>query len=126
MSMSKHTCIICRSYRPGNWPDCIMAAFCSCQRCPNRSELLRNLSTQRKTQPSSRDCRDLVVKSCTQSSKQRCTSLPYICSIDGRFSFHSNNKKIRWDACPVVEKKTFQQGLKGRWFYFRQQRSYKY
>ena len=65
-------------YRPGSWPLCIMAAFCSWKRSPSRAELLRYLSTQRRTQPSSRATKDLVVKSLTQSSKQRCTRREYI------------------------------------------------
>lgn len=74
-------------YRPGSWPLCIMAAFCSWKRSPRRAELLRNLSTQRSTQPSSRATRDLVVKSLTQSSKQRWTSLEYICGAESAVVF---------------------------------------
>lgn len=70
------TCI--NIYRPGSWPLCIMAAFCSWKRSPSRAELLRYLSTQRRTQPSSREIKDFVVKSLTQSSKQRCTRREYI------------------------------------------------
>lgn len=58
-------------YLPGSCPDCIMAAFCSWNLIPKRSLPLRYLSTQRMTQPSSREIRDLVVKSLTQSSKHR-------------------------------------------------------
>ena len=65
------------NYRPGIWP-CIIAAFCSWKRSFKRADPLRDLSTQRSTQPSSRETRDLVVKSLTQSSKQRWTSLEYI------------------------------------------------
>lgn len=64
--------------RPGNCPDCIIAAFCSWNRSPNLAELLRYLSTQRSTQPSSLATRDFVVKSLTQSSKQRCMRREYI------------------------------------------------
>lgn len=66
------------AYRPGIWPLCIIAAFCSWNRSFNRADPFRYLSTQRITQPSSREMSDLVVKSLTQSSKQRCTSLEYI------------------------------------------------
>ena len=63
---------------PGICPDCIIAAFCSWNRCPNLSVLFMNLSTHRRTHPSSRECRDLVVKSLTQSSKHRWTRLEYV------------------------------------------------
>lgn len=55
-----------------------MAWFCSWNRSFRRADPFMNLSTQRRTQPSSRLIRDLVVKSLTQSSKQRWTSLEYI------------------------------------------------
>ncbi len=64
-------------YRPGNWPAC-MAAFCSWNRDPSRSEPFRYLSTHRSTQPASLEIKDLVVKSLTQSSKHRWTNLEYI------------------------------------------------
>lgn len=64
---------------PGIWPDCIIAAFCSWNRCPNRSAPFRYLSTHRETQFSSFECKDFVVKSLTQSSKHLWTSLEYIC-----------------------------------------------
>ena len=64
-------------YRPCAF--CIMAAFCSWNRSFKRAEPLRYLSTQRRVQPSSREARDLVVKSVTQSSKQRWTRREYIC-----------------------------------------------
>ena len=54
-------------------PPCIMVAFISWKRSPNRVWPFMYLSTQRKTQPSSLEMSDLVVKSLTQSSKQRCT-----------------------------------------------------
>jgi hypothetical protein len=57
---------------------CIIVAFCSAKRWPTRSEVLRNLSTQRITQPSSLEWSDLVVKSFTQSSKHFCTRFEYI------------------------------------------------
>lgn len=66
-------------YRPNPIPPCCaIAAFCSWNRSPNRSELLRNLSTHRITQPSSLLARLLDVKSVTQSLKQRWTRLEYI------------------------------------------------
>lgn len=52
-------------------PPCIMVAFISWNRSPNRAWPFMYLSTHRKTQPSSREIRDLVVKSLTQSSKHR-------------------------------------------------------
>lgn len=55
-----------------------MAAFCSWNRDPSRSEPLRYLSTHRMTQPSSLEIKDFVVKSFTQSSKHRWTNLEYI------------------------------------------------
>lgn len=64
-----------RNYRPC---PCIMAAFCSWNRSFNRPDALSDLSTQRITHPSSREVSDLVVKSVTQSSKQRWTSFEYI------------------------------------------------
>ena len=66
-------------------PLCIMAAFCSWKRSCRRAELFRCLSTQRITQVSSRLIKDLVVKSVTQSSKQRWTILEYI--------YHEREKK---------------------------------
>lgn len=60
-------------------PCCIIAAFCSWNRSFNRAEPLRFLSTHRRMHCSSRLTRDLVVKSLTQSSKQRWTILEYIC-----------------------------------------------
>lgn len=66
-------------YLPGNAPDCIIAAFCSWNLWPRRSEPFRYLSTHLITHPSSRETRDLVVKSLTQSSKHRWTSFEYIC-----------------------------------------------
>lgn len=64
-------------YGPGTWTAC-MAAFCSWNRVPSRSVALRYLSTHRMTQPSSLETKDFVVKSLTQSSKHRWTSLEYI------------------------------------------------
>lgn len=69
-------------YRPGICPPCIIAAFCSWKRSFKRPEAFIYLSTQRMTQPSSREIRDLVVKSLTQLSKQRWTSLEYICMAE--------------------------------------------
>lgn len=63
----------------GPWAPCIIAAFCSWNRSFNRAEPFRFLSTQRRMHCSSRLTRDLVVKSLTQSSKQRWTILEYIC-----------------------------------------------
>lgn len=67
-------------------PWAAISAFFSWNRSPRRSEALRNLSTQRMTQPSSLDIRLLDVKSVTQSVKQRWTRLEYICraSEDGQ------------------------------------------
>ena len=65
---------------PGICPDCIMAAFCSWNRCPSLSVLFMYLSTQRMTHPSSFECSDLVVKSLTQSSKHLCTRFEYVYS----------------------------------------------
>lgn len=63
-------------YLPGIWA--AMAEFCSWNRCVKRSEVPRFLSTHLATQLSSREWRDLVVKSLTQSSKHFWTSLEYI------------------------------------------------
>jgi hypothetical protein len=63
-------CSCDKHYLPGIEPDCIIAS---------RSEPFRYLSTHRMTQPSSLEIKDFVVKSLTQSSKHRCTSLEYIC-----------------------------------------------
>lgn len=65
-------------------PDWAMAAFCSWNLWPRRSEPLMNLSTQRIVQPSSLDESLDEVNSSTQCSKQRCTRLLYIYS--GSFS----------------------------------------
>lgn len=63
----------------GPMPPCIASAFCSWKRSPNRVAPFIYLSTHRNTQPSSREIRDLVVKSLTQSSKHRWTRLEYVC-----------------------------------------------
>jgi hypothetical protein len=66
---------------PGICPDCIMLAFCSWNLWPSLSVLFMNLSTHLITHPSSFACKDLVVKSFTQSSKHRCTRFEYVYSI---------------------------------------------
>ena len=69
-----------RFYRPAMPPPPpIIVAFCSWNRRPSRSELFSCLSTQRMTQFSSLDPRDLLEKSLIQSSKHRCTIFEYIC-----------------------------------------------
>ena len=68
---------------PSMFPLCAIAAFCSWNLCPNLSDPLRNLSTQRMTQPSSFDDRERDVKSSTQCSKHFCTRLEYICDDAG-------------------------------------------
>lgn len=85
----QHTSPSLGIYLPGR-PPCAIAAFCSWNLSPSLSELLRNLSTQRMTQPSSLESRDLEVKSCTQSVKQRCTRFEYICEM---------RKRVRSLAC---------------------------
>lgn len=76
-----------------------MAAFCSWKRWPSRSDPLRYLSTHRITQPSSLVCNDLVVKSLTQSSKHRWTSLEYI--WDG--VLHQHVCSVRFDQDGLLE-----------------------
>lgn len=67
-------------------PCCAICAFCSWKRSPNRSELFKNLSTHRITQPSSLPCRLFDVKSVTQSLKHRWTRFEYIWSGISRLS----------------------------------------
>lgn len=74
------------SHLPPKFPACIIAAFCSWNRSPIRSLLLMYLSTHFMTQDSSREMRDLVVKSLTQWSKHLCTNLEYICDTHTRVS----------------------------------------
>ena len=62
-------------------PCCAIAAFCSWNLSPNRSELFKNLSTHLITHPSSLPCKLFDVKSVMQSLKHRCTRFEYICSI---------------------------------------------
>lgn len=85
-------------YLPG-MPPCAMAAFCSWNLSPSLSELLRNLSTQRMTQPSSLLSRDLELKSWTQSVKQRWTRFEYIYATasDQRLVPWVSDSRLCWD-----------------------------
>jgi hypothetical protein len=53
----------------GNEFDCIMAAFCSWNLVPSRSDAFNDLSTQRLTRVSSLEPSDFELKSLMQSSK---------------------------------------------------------